>query len=172
MLRAGLKYICLVVAFMALPFYYLVIQSWPVSIEDNSFIAKYESNRASVVHGREARDFAQGQVVVYEEPGQSPGTCQLSRVIALEGNHVVIGYPPRDKPELTKVSFGTPLVNGVEYEHKGIYKSADSLREIIVPRDHVFLLGDYRQKSRGSDSITHGPIPLRLVRGWVKVGEE
>ena len=87
---------------------------------------------------------------------ESTKRSYIKRVIAVEGQHVVI--------EDNKV-----FVNGVELEEN--YLSSDVVTEsnvffdFIVPEGHIFAMGDNRTKSTDCREI--GCIPLNKVEGIV-----
>lgn len=83
-------------------------------------------------------------------------TSYIKRVIALEGQHVVI--------ENTKV-----YVNGVELEENylqdDVVTESNVFYDFIVPEGHIFAMGDNRTKSTDCREI--GCIPLDKVEGIV-----
>lgn len=99
-----------------------------------------------------------GDIVVIDAPPSphlAPGSRLVKRVVAVGGDRVAV----RD---------GQAVVNGtVEQGAYTVYvATADiSMREIIVPGDSIFVLGDNRPAS--SDSRIFGPVPEDLIVGRV-----
>ncbi len=162
MLNKAIKYGAISAAIVLVFAYHLIIQGLPYKIDDPSPMSDALEQRSRVQIVRDvgkARAFEQGQVVIFEEP-RSPGTIRTARVIAVEGDRVSLGVRGR--------LAGYPFVNGELYRRKGTVPSSKRMDEIIVPRDHIFVLGDLRQRSAKYDSARHGPIPLQYVFGWVR----
>lgn len=80
----------------------------------------------------------------------------IKRVIALEGDHV-------------EIKDGVVFVNGVQLQEK--YLSSDVITEsnifydFIVPKNHVFCMGDNRPRS--TDCRHFGCVPLEKLEGIV-----
>ena len=81
----------------------------------------------------------------------------VARVIGLPGDRV-------------RIDNGVVNVNGDPIPDdyvQDVYKSRDDLPEIIVPRDHLFVLSDMRANFQ-LDSRTFGPISRHSIKGRVK----
>jgi len=100
-----------------------------------------------------------GDIIIFRPPN-SPRTPYVKRVIATEGQTVVIDSHKR------KV-----YVDGVELEEdyiKGDLVSAGTMKyPHTVPDNHVFVLGDNRNNSRDSRDVTVGSIPNKNIIGKV-----
>jgi len=95
-----------------------------------------------------------GDVIIFEFP-PDPDRDFVKRVIGLPGDTV----------ELQR---GQVLVNGIALSEPYITRtSSDSMREIHVPPDNYFVLGDNRGASH--DSRNWGPVPAGNIigRAWV-----
>ena len=105
-----------------------------------------------VVAYRLQKDYAKGDVIVYEVDGKQ----HVGRIIA-RGTDVV-----------TMDDSGTLLVNGTAQGGEIIYPTyAKEGMEYPykVPENAVFVLGDYRTEA--TDSRDFGPVPMEDVKGKV-----
>ena len=101
-----------------------------------------------------------GQVVCFKPPDKLvqllkldawPGACVIKRVVAVEGDRV-------------QVRGGRLYVNGQPQDETYAPEPMRySLRAIVIPDAHVFVLGDNRNRSL--DSHVWGPLPCRLLLG-------
>ncbi len=92
-----------------------------------------------------------GDVVVVDRPGNEVNL--VKRVVALEG-------------ETVEVRGGHTFVNGQPIDEPWVKEfGGPSYGPEVVPRDHVFILGDNRAVSHDSRAI--GPVPVDSVRGHV-----
>lgn len=99
-----------------------------------------------------------GDVIVFDPPVNSDKPY-IKRVIGLPGDTIEI----RD---------GAVWVNGIELEEPYLHGDTTDCQPracdpVVVPDDHVFVLGDNR--SHSSDSRYFGPVPISNVVGkaWV-----
>lgn len=94
-----------------------------------------------------------GDVVVFEPPTRSDKPY-IKRVIGLPGEHITFGN-------------GDVFVNGVLLGEEYIEDETTCRRrevcDVIVPADHLFVLGDHRENS--SDSRVFGPVPVENIVG-------
>lgn len=93
-----------------------------------------------------------GEVVVFDD---GTGTARVKRVIGVGGDSVLIAD-------------GRVFVNGesLEEDTYALNSTSPSASVHVVPRDHLFLLGDNRDLS--SDSRELGFVPLRAVLGHAR----
>lgn len=105
-----------------------------------------------IIGFRLQQEYTKNDIVTY----QTKGSRQVGRIIARENDVVTM-----DKS-------GTLLVNGTvqsgeinfpTYAKKGIHYP------YRVPKDSIFVLGDYRTQAK--DSREFGPIPMNAVEGKV-----
>jgi signal peptidase I len=111
--------------------------------DDRLFINKY-------VYHIEA--IARGDVVVFHYP-LDPEKSYIKRVIALPGDRL-------------RIDRGTVWLNGQRLREEYVpeeYRDNVSMKEMTVPPDHYFMMGDHRCIS--SDSRTFGPVERSLIFG-------
>jgi signal peptidase I len=98
-----------------------------------------------------------GDVVLFADPRGGP-TLLVKRVIALPGQTVMLRQ-------------GVLYVDGTRVEHLGEVTHAagepdfDAFGPVVVPPDHLFVMGDNRAASL--DSRAMGAVPRELLRGRV-----
>lgn len=101
-----------------------------------------------------------GDIVVFDPPITGATKPYIKRIIGLPGDRVAIhdgsvfiNDEPLDEPYLDGVSTSWP--NG------------NPDREVVVPEDHLFVLGDNRNNS--TDSRSFGPVDMDAVIGkaWI-----
>ncbi len=174
MTEKAIKYGCGILAVGMPLFYYVVVLGWPYAVEspDHVFSPTFSTSRKhyNVVKDPDMgpREFKQGQIVLYEERGR-PGSARAARVIAVEGDRIAMGQPGSNLA--VPVVNGKPLT-GKSFTRKAIRSHSETMHEIIVPRDHIFLLGDFRQMTKNYDSTKYGPLPQRFIFGWVDAKKE
>lgn len=97
-------------------------------------------------------DVRRGDVIAFEDP-ERPGEVAIKRVVALPGDTI-------------EIRAGTLLVNGVRQREPYLDERPGGFYgPTIVPRGHLFVLGDNRAHS--IDSRFSGPIPGDDVVGRV-----
>lgn len=109
----------------------------------------------------QASDFKKEKDLVYF--GQSPqGRVTenefVARVIALPGESV-------------RIDNGTVSVNGAPQPEQFVnpqYRSYETMPEIVVPRDHIFVLSDLRGDNF-RDSRAYGPISKYAILGRLRM---
>ena len=105
------------------------------------------------------RDMKKGDIVVFRSP-TNPDIEFIKRIIGLSGDKIMVldGKVSVNDIQLTEnyIPSTTPLA------HNGFLKNGIP---IIVPQDHIFVLGDNREVS--SDSRIFGPIPISSLIGQV-----
>lgn len=105
------------------------------------------------------RDMKRGDIVVFRSLS-NPDIEFIKRIIGLAGDKVMVldGKVFVNDIELTEnyIPASTPLA------HNGYLKNGIS---IIVPENHIFVMGDNRDVS--SDSRSFGPVPISNLIGQV-----
>ena len=105
-------------------------------------------------------DIRRGDVVVFESPNRDTKIKDLiKRVVGLPG-------------ETIETRDGRVLINGTELKEPYLQPDIAPGKPVerqVVPRGHIFVMGDFRSNSRDSRDI--GPIPESSVvgRAFVKV---
>lgn len=112
---------------------------------------------ATVTIDRTAYDRAPPQrfdIIAHADPTGRSGGSHVKRVVAVGGEEVVL-------------SEAGVSVDGARLDEPYVHPGS-SLRDtppVVVPEGHVYVLGDWRNRS--SDSRSYGPVPLELVEGKV-----
>lgn len=97
-------------------------------------------------------EISRGDTVVFWFPGD-PSKSYIKRVIGIPGDRV-------------RINHGAVSVNGHVLEEPYVpqeYHDEVSTRELTVPRDEYFVLGDHRSSS--NDSRSWGTVPRRFIYG-------
>ncbi len=104
-----------------------------------------------------AIDPKRGEIVVFRYP-KDQSRDFIKRVIAVGGDTI-------------EMRNGKVLVNGVMLQEDYIYKddpkgaNHSNYRKAVVPKDHIFVLGDNRNNSEDSRFADVDFVPLKLVKG-------
>lgn len=104
-----------------------------------------------------AIDPQRGEIVVFRYP-KDQSRDFIKRVIAVGGDTI-------------EMRNGRVLVNGVMLKENYIYKddpkglNRSNYRKAVVPKDHIFVLGDNRNNSEDSRFANVDFVPLKLVKG-------
>lgn len=128
-------------------------------VQGNEMAPTFDSDKyVKILHNKFApEDLVQDDLVVYEYQGPTATTQVVARVIALPGERVAI-------------KAGQVLVNDRPISQGQVgdtNKLVEDAAEIVVPRDHVYVLCDNRKAYRGSDSRGLGPIWKWAIIGKV-----
>jgi len=101
------------------------------------------------------RELQRGDIVIFSDPlpDANPNIVYIKRVIGLPG-------------ETIEVKDGQVYINGaVLVEPYIAEKPWYSLKTVLIPEDHYFVLGDNRMNSL--DSHVYGSIPKDVIQGIV-----
>ena len=137
--------------------YLFIVQ--PHEVKGNSMEPNFHNNeyiltdKISYKFGRPQR----GDVVIFKAP-TNPDIDYIKRVIAVDGERVRI--------EKGDIYVNGQLLNEPYLNDRTLLFPGSSIKEgeeIVVPDEHLFVLGDNRPHS--SDSREFGPIPKRSVIG-------
>ncbi len=95
---------------------------------------------------------ARGEIVICRYPGDKQ--AYVKRIVALEGERV-------------EVLSGHILVDGERVDESAYWQGAISggMGEVLVPKGHIFVVGDNRNRSVDSRDPRIGPIPMERVIG-------
>lgn len=102
----------------------------------------------------DAQDVRRGDVIAFEDP-ERPGEVAIKRVVALPGDTITLRA-------------GILLINARQQHEAylaGRSAGSDFFGPTVVPRGHLFVLGDNRTHS--VDSRFTGPIPAEDLHGRV-----
>src|SRR5262245_17866721 len=138
----------------------VVVLLWVGVFVWNSYGCRKVSGNMSVIAlaGPRPSGFERGDVVWYEYsvPGQQAEPGLAGRVIGVAGDRVAIVE-------------GEALVNGVKVDQSYVSdRSSETLAEIVVPRDCLYILCDNRRDNAPNDSRGAGPIGVWAVEGKVR----
>jgi len=96
------------------------------------------------------RDPHPGDIIIFKYPGDKK-TDYIKRCVAVEGQTV-------------ELRGRTLYVDGVaQTEDYAIYYHGSNFGPYVVPKDHIFMMGDNRDNS--ADSRSWGPLPKSLILG-------
>ena len=127
-----------------------------VRVDGASMEPTYQNNDRLIVW-RMGYEPENGDVVVFNPPGKGKKVFWIKRVIAGEGQHVEIDYDTNsvyvDDVKLDEPYLGEPMLD----------KDYLPIREIDIPEDCVFVLGDNRNNS--TDGRVIGPVNKEHVIG-------
>ena len=111
--------------------------------------------------------FERGDIVYFPSPEQDPGavcpwfcTHLIKRIVAVGGDTVAL-------------SNGQLILNGMPVAEPYLQESwhgSFTMQQMVVPEDHVFVLGDNRGPYGSFDSRVFGPVPRTRLEGraaWV-----
>lgn len=161
----------LVVAFLVVTFV-----GTTVGIEGNSMAPSLLDGERALVPRYETwavrlglRTWNSGDVVYFRAPGDTPRTL-LDRIT---GGPFVIKRVIASGGQTLEVRAGRVLVDGVpqpEPHLSGHPLARFGLTSVLVPDDHLFVLGDDRSPLGSRDSRAFGPVPANTIQGraaWV-----
>jgi signal peptidase I len=129
------------------------------------------------VPGLERRLFAKnalpGDVIVFEFP-DDPGRSYVKRVIAVPGDRVSIrdgraiigGQSIANSNQVDDRCAEEKHPEGKTYSVCFEEPLMRTEKELTVPPDHVFVVGDLRASSQGTKKLKpHGLVPIKLIHG-------
>ncbi|MGB9691239.1 MAG: signal peptidase I [Candidatus Sumerlaeaceae bacterium] len=127
------------------------------SMEPTLWVGDYVLTRPA-----ESVDKLRGSVIAFEDPTQR-GEIVTKRVVGLPGDRVTVVGP-------------SVIVNHSVIPMPWKRVRAAGITSLVVPRDHVFVLGDNRANS--VDSLDYGPVPADRIVGvvffrywpWTRIG--
>jgi len=110
----------------------------------------------------------QGDIVVFNPPGQGDDVYWIKRVIATEGQHVEVKLW-ENSVYVDGVKLDEPYMNDCNCSECNLYGGDDMIdrsydfTDVVVPEGCVFLMGDNRNHSRDGRDI--GPVSEKSVIG-------
>jgi len=119
---------------------------------------KREAMKVADLRPIRTQDLRRGEIVLYdvERPGQ-PWALLAGRVLGLPGDRV-------------RIANGEVFVNDARIDQSYVMAGSltpETLAEIVVPRDTVYVLGDNRQECRDGDSRGVGPVGVWAIEGRI-----
>lgn len=118
----------------------------------------FESGHRVLARSIEGGEVSRGDVVILRAPAssRSPGADQIMRVVAVAGDRVA-------------ADGGVLTVNGrpADEDYLAAGTRTDDIPASVVPRAHLYVLGDDR--ANAEDSRAYGPVPYASVRALVVV---
>jgi len=126
----------------------------PVRVEGTSMLPRLEDHDRLFINKFVYRfsEIERGDVVVFHYP-RDPEKSYIKRVIALPGDHI-------------RIDRGQVWLNGKLLREPYVpeaYEDSKSMRDLVVPDDSFFVMGDHRSIS--SDSREFGAVDRSLIYG-------
>ncbi len=139
---------------LAVSAFIIIFLYQPVKVEGTSMLPSLEDQERIFINKLvyHLGPIERGDVVVFQYP-LDPSKSYIKRVVGLPGDRV-------------KIADGTVYVNGRALSESYVpedFRDTRSYREITVPADSYFVLGDHRSLS--NDSREFGAVPLRFIAG-------
>lgn len=123
-----------------------------------------------------------GDVVIVADPAQTDRLV-LKRVVGVSGDHISVragevfvnGLELRDGPTTPCTQVPTPFEECIQWRERvgarrwsaiGAPDSDRYIPSVVVPNDHLFVLGDRRDASRDSRDPEFGLVPVGEVAGF------
>ncbi len=131
----------------------------PVKVEGGSMEPGLEDQERIFINKLAYRleNIQRGDVIVFRYP-RDPRKNFIKRVIGLPGDHI-------------RVNYGHVYLNGKLIEEDYVpeeYLDSRSYRELTVPANSYYVLGDHRSMS--NDSRDFGPVPRDFIYGKAVFG--
>jgi signal peptidase I len=144
---------------LAIAVFFIVFLYQPVKVEGTSMMPSLNDQERIFINKFVYRiePIQRGDIVVFRYP-RDPSKSFIKRVIGAAGDHV-------------RIVDGHVYVNGkllVEDYVPPAYQDGRSYREIVVPPDSYFVLGDHRSLS--NDSRDFGPVAANYIYGKAVFG--
>lgn len=144
---------------LAISAFIIVFLYQPVKVEGTSMMPSLDDQERIFINKFVYRlePIQRGDIVVFRYP-RDPAKSFIKRVIGVAGDHV-------------RIENGRVYLNGktlVEDYVPRAYQDDRSYREIVVPADSFFVLGDHRSLS--NDSRDFGPVEVSFIYGKAVFG--
>lgn len=144
---------------LAISAFIIIFLYQPVKVEGTSMMPSLEDQERIFVNKFVYRlePIARGDIVVFRYP-RDPSKSYIKRVIGMAGDRI-------------RIDAGQVYVNGEPLDEEYVppeYADTRSYREITVPPDSYFVLGDHRSMS--NDSRDFGPVNQGFIYGKAVFG--
>ncbi|HEV2400353.1 MAG TPA: signal peptidase I [Candidatus Sulfotelmatobacter sp.] len=144
---------------LAISAFIIIFLYQPVKVEGTSMMPSLEDQERIFVNKFVYRlePIARGDIVVFRYP-RDPSKSYIKRVIGMAGDRI-------------RIDAGQVYVNGEPLDEEYVppeYADTRSYREITVPPDSYFVLGDHRSMS--NDSRDFGPVNQSFIYGKAVFG--
>ncbi len=144
---------------LAISAFIIIFLYQPVKVEGTSMMPSLDDQERIFVNKFVYRlePIQRGDIVVFRYP-RDPSKSFIKRVIGLAGDHI-------------RIEAGRVFVNGQALEEDYVpraYADQRSYKELVVPSDSYFLLGDHRGMS--NDSRDFGAVSQNYIYGKAVFG--
>lgn len=144
---------------LAISAFIIIFLYQPVKVEGTSMMPGLEDQERIFVNKFVYRlePIARGDIVVFRYP-RDPSKSYIKRVIGMAGDRI-------------RIDAGQVYVNGEPLDEEYVppeYADTRSYREVTVPPDSYFVLGDHRSMS--NDSRDFGPVNQSFIYGKAVFG--
>jgi signal peptidase I len=144
---------------LAISAFIIIFLYQPVKVEGTSMMPSLEDQERIFVNKFVYRlePIERGDIVVFRYP-RDPSKSFIKRVIGIAGDHI-------------RIDGGQVYVNDEALDEDYVppaYTDARSFKEIVVPPNHYFVLGDHRSMSQ--DSRDFGPVEQSFIYGKAVFG--
>src|SRR5580765_1334313 len=144
---------------LAISAFIIIFLYQPVKVEGTSMMPSLEDQERIFVNKFVYRlePIERGDIVVFRYP-YDPSKSYIKRVIGMAGDRI-------------RIDAGLVYVNGEALDETYVppeYADSRTYREVVVPSNYYYVLGDHRSMSE--DSRSFGPVDQRLIYGKAVFG--
>jgi signal peptidase I len=144
---------------LAISAFIIIFLYQPVKVEGTSMMPSLVDQERIFVNKFVYRlePIERGDIVVFRYP-YDPSKSYIKRVIGMAGDRI-------------RIDAGQVYVNGKALDENYVpseYVDARTYREVVVPPNYYYVLGDHRSMSE--DSRSFGPVDQRLIYGKAVFG--
>jgi signal peptidase I len=144
---------------VAISAFIIIFLYQPVKVEGTSMMPSLVDQERIFVNKFVYRlePIERSDIVVFRYP-YDPSKSYIKRVIGMAGDHI-------------RIDAGQVYVNGEALDESYVppeYTDSRTYREVVVPANYYYVLGDHRSMSE--DSRSFGPVDQRLIYGKAVFG--